>query len=48
MQTRFDGTHFRQANVKGLAIHFQEAGDPSAPHLLLLHDFPSIARYRRQ
>jgi pimeloyl-ACP methyl ester carboxylesterase len=32
---------YKTANVDGTDIFFREAGDPSAPHLLLLHGFPS-------
>ncbi|HEY4275044.1 MAG TPA: alpha/beta fold hydrolase, partial [Rhizomicrobium sp.] len=41
---RFDGIAHRSAQIGGVNIHYQEAGDPAAPALLLLHGFPSTAR----
>jgi pimeloyl-ACP methyl ester carboxylesterase len=42
--TRYDGTRFRRIVIDGLGIHYQEAGDPSQPHVVLLHGFPSTSR----
>jgi len=41
---RYDGIRFRRATVEGIGIHYQEAGDPARPHLLLLHGSPSSSR----
>jgi pimeloyl-ACP methyl ester carboxylesterase len=41
---RYNGIQFRREVVNGVGIHFQEAGDPSRPTLLLLHGFPSTSR----
>lgn len=43
-RTSYDGIRFRREAVNGVGIHFQEAGDPSRPTLLLLHGFPSTSR----
>jgi pimeloyl-ACP methyl ester carboxylesterase len=42
--TRYDGIRFKRASIEGVGIHYQEAGDPARPHLLLLHGFPSTSR----
>jgi len=42
--TRYDGIRFRRAQVQGVGIHYQEAGDPAWPDLILLHGFPSTSR----
>jgi len=42
--TSYDGIRFRRETVNGVGIHFQEAGDPARPTLLLLHGFPSTSR----
>jgi pimeloyl-ACP methyl ester carboxylesterase len=42
--TRYDGIRFRDQIVNGIRIHYQEAGDPSRPAVLLLHGFPSTSR----
>src|ERR1700744_649600 len=39
----YDGK-FRRATIEGVGIHYQEAGDPLRPALLLLHGFPSTSR----
>src|ERR1700760_1776411 len=44
MDIRFDGIAFRRAVIEGVGIHYQEAGDPKRPTLLLLHGFPSTSR----
>ena len=41
---RYDGIRFQRATVEGIGIHYQEAGDPARPHLVLLHGFPSTSR----
>lgn len=41
---RYDGIRFRRAIIDGVGIHYQEAGDPRRPTLLLLHGFPSTSR----
>jgi len=41
---RYDGTRFRRIVIDGVGIHCQEAGDPSKPHVILLHGFPSTSR----
>jgi pimeloyl-ACP methyl ester carboxylesterase len=43
-ETSYDGIRFRREFVNGVGIHFIEAGDTSAPTLLLLHGFPSTSR----
>jgi pimeloyl-ACP methyl ester carboxylesterase len=40
----YDGIKFRRAMIEGVGIHYQEAGDPLRPTLLLLHGFPSTSR----
>jgi len=42
--TRYDGIQFRRIAIDGVGIHYQEAGDPSKPHIILLHGFPSTSR----
>jgi pimeloyl-ACP methyl ester carboxylesterase len=42
--TRYDGIRFRRATIEGVGINYQEAGDHSRPHLVLLHGFPSTSR----
>jgi pimeloyl-ACP methyl ester carboxylesterase len=38
---------YRTADVDGLPIFYREAGAAAAPHLLLLHGFPSAShRFR--
>lgn len=41
-------THYRTATVEGLDVFYREAGDPSAPTILLLHGFPSSSHMFRQ
>lgn len=41
---RYDGIRYKRASIEGIGVHYQEAGDPSRPHLLLLHGFPSTSR----
>jgi len=43
-EMRYDGRRFRRAVITGVGIHYQEAGDPGRPHLVLLHGFPSSSR----
>jgi pimeloyl-ACP methyl ester carboxylesterase len=43
-ETRYAGIRFRRQTVNGVGVHFIEAGDRSAPTLLLLHGFPSTSR----
>jgi len=40
-------THYRTQDVDGLSIFYREAGDPTAPALLLLHGFPSSSHMFR-
>ncbi len=40
----YNGIRFRRETVGGTGIHYQEAGDPARPTLLLLHGFPSTSR----
>jgi pimeloyl-ACP methyl ester carboxylesterase len=40
-------TYHRSAIVKGLRIFYREAGDPSAPTILLLHGLPTSSRMFR-
>lgn len=42
--TVYDGIMFRRAAIEGIGIHYQEAGNPGRPSLLLLHGFPSTSR----
>jgi pimeloyl-ACP methyl ester carboxylesterase len=42
--TKYDGIAFRRMVVNGVGVHYQEAGDPERPTLLLLHGFPSTSR----
>jgi pimeloyl-ACP methyl ester carboxylesterase len=39
--------HYRTKNVDGLDIFYREAGDPSAPAILLLHGFPTSSHMFR-
>jgi pimeloyl-ACP methyl ester carboxylesterase len=39
--------HYRTANVDGHRIFYREAGDPTAPSLLLLHGFPTSSHMFR-
>ena len=39
--------HYRGADVGGLKVSYREAGDPSAPTLLLLHGFPTAGHMFR-
>ena len=44
---RFIRTHFRAVEVDGHNVFFREAGDPSAPTILMLHGYPgSSFQYR--
>jgi pimeloyl-ACP methyl ester carboxylesterase len=40
-------THYKKVSVAGLSIFHREAGDPSAPTLLLLHGFPTSSHMYR-
>lgn len=40
-------THFRNAIVNGRKIFYREAGDPSAPTILLLHGLPTSSQMFR-
>lgn len=40
--------HHRYADVDGHKIFYREAGDPSAPHILLLHGFPTSSHMYRE
>lgn len=44
MDSVYDGIAFRRATIEGIGIHYQEAGEPGRPTLLLLHGFPSTSR----
>src|SRR5215212_10521731 len=37
----FHSDHSRFADVDGIRVHYQEAGDPAAPALVLIHGFAS-------
>lgn len=39
--------HYEYANVDGVKIFYREAGDPSAPTILLLHGFPTSSHMYR-
>ena len=39
--------HYEYANVDGLKIFYREAGNPSAPTILLLHGFPTSSHMYR-
>lgn len=41
-------TFYRYTNVHGHRIFYREAGDPSRPHVLLLHGFPSSSHTYRE
>ena len=41
-------TYYRYADVQGRRIFYREAGDPSRPHVLLLHGFPSSSHTYRE
>ncbi len=44
---KYPTTH-NTVEVEGLNIFYREAGDPSAPTLLLLHGFPTeVVQFRR-
>jgi pimeloyl-ACP methyl ester carboxylesterase len=40
-------TRYRKVDVNGLEIFYREAGSPGAPHLLLLHGFPTASHMFR-
>jgi pimeloyl-ACP methyl ester carboxylesterase len=40
-------THYKFKQVKDLNIFYREAGNPSAPHILLLHGFPTSSHQYR-
>jgi pimeloyl-ACP methyl ester carboxylesterase len=40
--------NYRTADVDGLQIFYREAGEAAAPHLLLLHGFPSASHMFRE
>jgi pimeloyl-ACP methyl ester carboxylesterase len=40
-------THYRTASVAGIEIFYREAGNPTAPTLLLLHGFPTSSHMFR-
>ena len=40
-------TYYRTIEIDGLEIFYREAGDPSAPHVLLLHGFPTSSQMFR-
>ena len=40
-------TYYRTIEIDGLEIFYREAGDPSAPHVLLLHGFPTSSHMFR-
>jgi pimeloyl-ACP methyl ester carboxylesterase len=40
-------THYREISIDGVSIFYREAGDPSAPTLLLLHGFPTSSHMFR-
>ena len=40
-------THYRYATVKGRKVFYREAGDPSAPTVLLLHGLPTSSQMFR-
>jgi len=44
MFASYDTIRFRRVAAGGVDLHVQEAGDPAARHLLLLHGFPSTSR----
>src|ERR1700761_1554819 len=44
MFASYDSIRFRRVAANGVDLHVQEAGDPAARHLLLLHGFPSTSR----
>jgi pimeloyl-ACP methyl ester carboxylesterase len=39
---------YRTADVDGLTVFYQEAGEPDAPTLVLLHGFPSASHVFRE
>lgn len=43
-EIQYDGVRFKRTTVAGVGVHYQEAGEPGRPALLLLHGFPSTAR----
>jgi pimeloyl-ACP methyl ester carboxylesterase len=44
MNASFNTIRFRRETVDGVAVHVQEAGDPAAFPIVLLHGFPSTSR----
>jgi pimeloyl-ACP methyl ester carboxylesterase len=42
-----DTIHFRTVEIDGVEIFYREAGDPTAPTLLLLHGFPTSSHMFR-
>src|ERR1700761_2124458 len=39
--------HYRQLAVDDVNVFYREAGDPDAPHVLLLHGFPTSSHMYR-
>lgn len=42
-----EAVHHRYADVNGVKIFYREAGNPKAPHILLLHGFPTSSHMYR-
>ncbi|MET0446658.1 MAG: alpha/beta fold hydrolase, partial [Pseudorhodoplanes sp.] len=40
-------THYRQLAIDDVNVFYREAGDPAAPHVLLLHGFPTSSHMYR-
>jgi pimeloyl-ACP methyl ester carboxylesterase len=40
-------THYRQLAIDDVNVFYREAGDPGAPHVLLLHGFPTSSHMYR-
>jgi pimeloyl-ACP methyl ester carboxylesterase len=43
-QAEYGRIRYRREIIDGVGIHYQEAGDPTKPTLVLLHGFPSTSR----
>lgn len=47
MTTPTSVVHYRHVDADGVSMFYREAGDPSAPVMLLLHGFPSSSHMYR-
>src|SRR5580700_8965610 len=43
-RAEYSRIRYRREIIDGVGIHYEEAGDPTKPALVLLHGFPSTSR----